>query len=73
MKVCLESDLVSNHLGNFSPKVLAKLTNFFMAHQALSQALLEAKPLGICKITTSINHTDGVISTNIEGSKGMFW
>ncbi len=71
MKVCLKSDLCNNHLINCSPKVLAKLTNFFTAQEALSQALLEAKPLGTCKITTSISPRGLGISSSIEGLKEM--
>ncbi len=36
-----------------SKLLMNKLNNFFMAHQALSRELSEAKPLGTCKITTS--------------------
>jgi len=54
MKRCLESDLCNSHLINCSPEVLKKLNNFFMVQQELSQALLEARPLGTCKITTLI-------------------
>ncbi len=34
-------------------EVTIKLNNFGMAQQALARELLEAKPLGICKIITS--------------------
>jgi len=37
----------------FTKEVTIKLRNFGMAQQALSRELLEAKPLGICKIITS--------------------
>ncbi len=71
MSNCLESDLCSQHFENLSNTVRAKLTKFCMAQQALSQALLEAKPLGICKITTSIDPRGIGINTSIEGSKEM--
>jgi len=37
----------------FTKEVTIKLNNFGTAQQALCRELLEAKPLGICKITTS--------------------
>ncbi len=37
----------------FSNEVTIKLRNFGTAQQALARELLGAKPLGICKITTS--------------------
>ncbi len=37
----------------FTREVTIKLNNFGIAQQALSRELLEAKPLGICKIITS--------------------
>ena len=37
----------------FTKEVTIKLRNFGMEQQALSRELLEAKPLGICKIITS--------------------
>ncbi len=59
---------------NDSKLLINKLNAFFMAHQALSQDLSGAKPLGICKITTSgknplslKNHTQ----TTIDGSKSI--
>ncbi len=36
-----------------SKDLLLKVRRFYMQQLALSEALLEAKPLGICKITTS--------------------
>ncbi len=71
MKFCLESDLCNHHLINLSPKAFQKLTNFFIVQQELSQALLEAKPLGTCKIITSISRDPTMISTSIEGLKEM--
>ncbi len=37
----------------FTKEVTIKLNNFGTAQQELSRELLEAKPLGICKIITS--------------------
>ncbi len=37
----------------FTREVTIKLRNFGMQQRALARELLEAKPLGICKITTS--------------------
>ncbi len=37
----------------FTKEVTIKLRNFGMRQQALARELLEAKPLGICKIITS--------------------
>ncbi len=37
----------------FTNEVTIKLRNFGRLQEALSRELLEAKPLGICKITTS--------------------
>ncbi len=39
----------------FTREELTKLRNFSMAQQELSQALVGAKPLGICKITTYVD------------------
>ncbi len=39
----------------FTNVATVKLRNFSMAQQALCKELLEAKQLGICKITTSEN------------------
>ncbi len=38
---------------DFTKEVTIKLNNFGTQQEALSRALLAAKPLGICKITTS--------------------
>ncbi len=38
----------------FSKEVIDKLNKFSMAQVELSQALSGAKPLGICKISTSV-------------------
>ncbi len=37
----------------FTEEVIITLNNFGMAQEALSRALLAAKPLGICRIITS--------------------
>ncbi len=39
----------------FTKEALEKLKKFSMAQQELSQELLEAKSLGICKITTYVD------------------
>ncbi len=39
----------------FTREVLDKLNKFSMAQQELSQALVGAPPLGICKITTYVD------------------
>jgi len=39
----------------FTKEAIIKLKNFSMAQQALSQELVLAKPLGICKITTYVD------------------
>ncbi len=39
----------------FTREALTKLRNFSMAQQELSQELVLAKPLGICKITTYVD------------------
>ncbi len=39
----------------FTREAIDKLRNFSMAQQELSQALVVAQPLGICKITTYVD------------------
>ncbi len=39
----------------FTKEVIIKLRSFSMAQQALALALQEAKPLGICRITTYVD------------------
>ncbi len=39
----------------FTKEAIDKLRKFSMAQQELSQALVLAQPLGICKITTYVN------------------
>ncbi len=39
----------------FTKEAIDKLRNFSMAQQALSQELVVAQPLGICKITTYVD------------------
>ncbi len=41
---------------NVSKQHMSKLIEFYMAHQELSLVLLEAKPLGTCRITTSVGN-----------------
>ncbi len=48
MKLCL-TEL------DFTKEVYDKLRQFSMVHQALCRELSAAKPLGICKITTSVS------------------
>lgn len=60
----------SDYLDQLSTEDLAKLKKFSMAQQELSQELLEAKPLGICKITTSIGQ-DPLIESLEEDSREM--
>ncbi len=40
----------------FTREALDKLRNFSIAQQELSRELVLAQPLGICKITTYVNH-----------------
>ncbi len=40
-------------------KELRTLREFYMAQQALARELQEAKPLGICKTTTSVGQDTG--------------
>jgi len=49
----------NNLLKNLPQSMQSKLSDFYTAQQELSQALLEAKPLGICKTRTSINTSGG--------------
>ncbi len=71
--------------GDWHPRFLLtqgiynKLKRFSTAQQELSRELLEAKPLGICKITISGDPVmeKGVVlaksgTIHVEGSKGMF-
>ncbi len=39
----------------FTNEAIVKLKNFSMAQRELSQALVAAQPLGICKITTCVD------------------
>ncbi len=39
----------------FTKEAIIKLRNFSMAQQELAKELLEAKPLGICRITTYVD------------------
>ncbi len=40
----------------FTREALTKLKDFSMAQRELSKELVLAKPLGICKITTYVDH-----------------
>jgi len=54
------NDISCQELGSqyrCNSRSISMLKNFFMAQQALSLELLEARPLGICKITTSTDIT----------------
>ncbi len=54
MKKAWYMELPLQHLHDqLSKPQLLKLRRFYMQQLELSQALLEAKPLGICRITTS--------------------
>ena len=69
LEYCLDQALGPNKLSN---KALRALKSFYMRQQALSAELLEAKPLGICKID-GLTSQDPTIqaSSNIESSKEM--
>lgn len=62
-------DKFSNRI---STKDLHKLKNFYMAQQALSRELQAAKPLGICKTTTSTSTKVIGIHTDPSEAKEMF-
>ncbi len=55
----------------FTKEALVKLRNFSTAQQELSQALLEAKPLGICKITTYVDQKFGFKSLALTRDVGL--
>ncbi len=55
----------------FTKEALIKLRNFSTAQQELSQALLEAKPLGICKITTYVDQKFGFKSLALTRDVGL--
>ncbi len=51
----LSDVLLRGSQGQLSTKDIIRLRDFYMRQRALSQALLEAKQLGICKMHTSIS------------------
>ncbi len=55
---------------DFSKGALDKLRNFSMAQQELSQALVGAKPLGICRITTYVDPKFGFVSLDLTWNAG---
>ncbi len=67
--------LSENFLAYIKPsltlKELRTLREFYMAQQELAQELLEAKSLGICKITTSIGGPGTKTGFSEEDSKEM--
>ncbi len=54
----------------FTREVTIKLRNFGMAQQALARELLAAKPLGICKITTSEDQKSVIRSLDLIKQNG---
>jgi len=54
----------------FTKEAIDKLRNFSMAQQELCKELLLAKPLGICKITTSVNPEFGFESLALTRNVG---
>ncbi len=64
---CLDQALGPKKLSN---RDIAILKKFYMAQRALSQELLEAKPLGTCKMPMSTD-MGGETSSNLENSKEM--
>ncbi len=55
---------------DFTREVIAKLKNFSMVQQELSQALVGAKPLGICKITTYVDPKFGFKNLDLTWNVG---
>ncbi len=57
---------MSNYcLTEFSPEVSIKLRNFGRMQEALVRELLEAKSLGICKISTSTREVSNFKSLDL--------
>ncbi len=54
----------------FTSVVTVKLRNFGMAQQALARELLEAKQLGICRITTSEGQKSVIKSLDLINENG---
>ncbi len=76
MNGCIKKESESHHnkfnrLLNMSPSTKSMVKRFSMAQQALSQELLEARPLGICKTigSTRISNTMTRISTNVDSKE----
>ncbi len=63
MKLCLTEQ-------DFTKEVMNKLRNFSIAQRELSQELLVAKPLGICKITTYVDPKFGFKSLALTYESG---
>ncbi len=55
----------------FTKEAIIKLKNFSMAQQELARELLEAKPLGICKITTYVDPKFGFKSLALTRDVGL--
>ncbi len=55
----------------FTKEAIAKLRDFSMAQVALSKELLEAKQLGICKITTYVDPKLGFKSLALTRDVGL--
>ncbi len=54
----------------FTKEALNKLRNFSMAQLELSQELVVAKPLGICKITTYVDPKFGFKNLDLTWQNG---
>jgi len=57
--------------SDLQPDKIQSMKNFYMACQALSQELREAKPLGICKMRGygSMTEKDGLRILNLKEAK----
>ncbi len=49
----------------FTKEAIDKLRKFSMAHKELSQALVLAQPLGICRITTYVDQKFGFLNLDL--------
>ncbi len=54
----------------FTKEAIIKLKKFSLAQQELSQALVVAKPLGICRITTCVNPEFGFENLDLTYNVG---
>ncbi len=54
----------------FTSEVISKLKDFITLQQELCQALLEAQPLGICKITTYVDPKSNFRSLDLTWPNG---